>query len=191
MKHKKLWLGAFVLVALVQLYVPAQMIWQQENVLTTGTEYRFRTAPIDPYDPFRGKYITLSFRQNRVAVPADESWTVGESVYATLATDSTGFAEIAQVTKTAPTDTKGYLKVRVRNIYDDKMTIRYPFERYYMEESKAYDAEVLYRESRWDEDQVAYALVSVSQGDAVLKDVLIDDVPIRELVETKQQLERE
>ena len=61
MNKKILLISAFVLVVLVQLYVPAKMIWGREEVLNTGTEYKFRTAPIDPNDVFRGKYINLNY----------------------------------------------------------------------------------------------------------------------------------
>ena len=62
------------------------------------------------------------------------------------------------------------------------LAIDYPFDRYYMEESKAYDAELTYRKSQLDTSQIAYALVSIKDGEAVLKDVLINGVSIREIV---------
>ena len=64
MINKKTQIVLFVLVALAQLYVPAKMIWDQEDVLKNGSEYKFKTDPVDPNDPFRGKYITLSFDNN-------------------------------------------------------------------------------------------------------------------------------
>lgn len=71
MNKKKILLLSFFLVAVVQLYVPSKMIWDREEVLRTGTEYKFRTAPIDPTDPFRGKYITLRFDDNTVDIPGE------------------------------------------------------------------------------------------------------------------------
>jgi len=47
----------FALVALAQLYVPAKMVWNQESILEEGTEYKFKTAPVDPNDPFRGNTL--------------------------------------------------------------------------------------------------------------------------------------
>lgn len=69
----------------------------------------------------------------------------------------------------------------------NKLTIYYPFDRYYMEESKAYDAELVYTKSLQDTTQVTYALVSIKDGDAVLKDVLIDEISIKEIVKEKQK----
>ena len=51
----KILLSVFILVALVQLFVPAKMILDREDILDMGKEYKFKTEPIDPNDPFRGK----------------------------------------------------------------------------------------------------------------------------------------
>lgn len=65
-QNKWITLG-FILVA-VQLVVPASMIYNAEAIIAKGTEYKFITTPIDPTDPFRGKYITLSYRENRFQI---------------------------------------------------------------------------------------------------------------------------
>ena len=49
-----------------------------------------------------------------------------------------------------------------------------------MEESKAHNAEQVYIESAIDTTQIAYALVSIRYGDAVVKDVIINGIPIRQ-----------
>ena len=194
MNSKKLLLTAFILVALVQLYVPAKMIWDKENVIETGIEYKFKAAPIDPSDPFRGKYITLNYDENTAIVSDGQDWVLGESIYVSLTTDNLGFAKIKSVSKTKPTDNESFIKAKVRfssGNSSNKLTIDYPFDRYYMEESKAYDAELIYRQSQQDTNQVTYALVSIKNGDAVLKDVLIDGTSIREIVKENQQENKE
>ncbi|HNC29170.1 MAG TPA: YbaK/EbsC family protein, partial [Cyclobacteriaceae bacterium] len=45
---KKLILPAFALMVLAQWAVPIKMIADSESVLTSGTEYKFRTEPVDP-----------------------------------------------------------------------------------------------------------------------------------------------
>jgi len=53
-----------------------------------------------------------------------------------------------------------------------------------MEESKAYDAELAYVKANRDSVvNNVYALVHVKDDNAVLKDVVIDGVPIQEYVE--------
>ncbi len=190
MNSKKILLTAFILVALAQLYVPAKMILDKEDVLDTGTEYRFKTAPIDPNDPFRGKYITLSYDENTVEIPNKQDWIRGETIYVFFMTDNDGFAKIKSILKEKPTNNQDFLKAKVGYVSGNgtnKLTIDYPFDRYYMEESKAYDAELTYRQSQLDTNQITYALVNIKNGDAVLKDVLIDGTSIREIVKLNQE----
>ena len=189
MNSKNKYILIFALVALVQLYVPAKMIWNQESILEDGKEYKFKTAPIDPNDPFRGKYITLTFEENTYKVSGEMEWTRGEEVYVLLTTNASGFAKIDSITKQTPDNSIDFVKAKVWFLSgngENKLTIDYPFNRYYMEESKAYDAEVTYRESQIDTSKTTYALVQIKNGDAVLKDVLIDGVPIREIVKKDQ-----
>ena len=42
MNKKKLILLVFILVALVQLYIPIKMILGREDILSTGKEYKFK-----------------------------------------------------------------------------------------------------------------------------------------------------
>ena len=190
MISKKIILPIFIVVALAQLYVPFKMIFDREEILKTGTEYKFSTAPIDPSDPFRGKYIILSYKDNVIAVKDEKSWATGETVYVSLVKDEAGFAKIASVSKEKPSENKDFVKAEVSAVSSDgtnKLTLYYPFDRYYMEESKAYDAEIIYAESAQDSTQIAYALVSIKEGEAVLKDVLINGTPIKEIVKAKQK----
>jgi uncharacterized membrane-anchored protein len=177
---------AFIFLVLLQLYVPASMIMEQENIISSGREFKFKTAPVDPYDYFRGKYITLSFEA--------ESWTTDSSwsdnyqrdVYALLETDSLGFARIKSVSLTVPENTADYIKAKESHYYpsEDKLFLDFPFNRFYMEESKAYDAEKTYNMAARDTNSVAYAQVHVLDGDAVVTDVLIDGVSVKDLAKS-------
>ncbi|WP_435623526.1 GDYXXLXY domain-containing protein [Flagellimonas sp.] len=192
MKSTKAIFPLFILIALAQLFVPAQMIWNNEDVLETGKAFKFKTAPIDPNDPFRGKYIFLNFDNVDVEIPKEHDWKRGELVYVSLMENPKGFAEISSVSKEEPKETEDFVlaKVGFINSYNTDittMTILYPFERFYMEESKAYDAELTYRDSQRDTTKTTYALVHIKNGDAVLKDVLIDGVPIKDLVKKENK----
>ena len=191
MNNKKILFTVFIVVAIVQLAVPAKMIWDQERVLELGKEFKFETAPVDPTDPFRGKYIVLQYKENRVAIDSETDWKEGERVYVHLIKDQNGFAKIEAVSKEKPTGTEDFVKAKVEfidNIRFTTMNIAYPFDRFYMEESKAYDAEQEYIKSQIDSTKITYALVNIRDGEAVLKDVLIDGVSIAEIV-NKNRLE--
>ncbi|MDN3686991.1 GDYXXLXY domain-containing protein [Cyclobacterium jeungdonense] len=190
MDNKKIIVTAFFLVALVQLYVPAKMIWNREEILNTGTAYKFKTAPVDPNDPFIGKYITLSYDENTFPVPNKQDWKPGEPIYVSLQTDTYGFAKIASISKIKPSDNNDYIKAKVRFLSgndSNMLTIDYPFDRFYMEESKAYDAELAYRQFQRDTSNPTYALVSIKNGEAVLKDVMIGGTSIKEMVKSNQK----
>jgi uncharacterized membrane-anchored protein len=190
MISKKILLSVFILVALAQLFVPAKMILDREDILETGTEYKFKTEPIDPNDPFRGKYINLNYKEDAIEIQNEMEWLRGETIYVFLTTDNQGFAKIQSVSKDNPNNEQAYLKTKVDYVTSNgsnKLTLYLPFDRYYMEESKAYDAELAYRESQVDTNQVAYALVIIKEGEAVLKDVFIDGVSIREIVKNRKE----
>ena len=192
MKTKNILLIAFVIVALIQLVIPAHMIWEKEEVLKTGTLFKFETEPIDPTDPFIGKYIVLNYAEDQYITDSGEDLSGRDHVFVSFTTGDDGFAKISTVTPEKPVDTEDYVRAKLRGSFitkgsNNRISIDYPFDRYYMEESKAYDAELAYRESQRDTSSTTYALVYVKDGTGVLKDVLIDDVPIRELVKEVQQ----
>jgi len=183
--NKYLLYPAFALMVLAQLYVPARMIFHNEVVLVSGTAFKFKAAPVDPNDPFRGKYITLTFDENAYSIPDSVDWAQGESIFVNLTMDTAGYAKILNVSKTEPVDREDYVKATVNySVWDTVTTvyIEYPFDQYYMEESKAPDAANVYNEAARDTNQVTYALVLVKKGQAVIKDVMIGDSSIVDIV---------
>ena len=181
--NKKIVLPAFVLMVIAQLYIPAKIVMDSQNVLADGNEFMFKTAPIDPSDPFRGKYIVLSFEENALQVANAENWNQGDPIFVSLTTNENGFAKISSISKEEPSDTEDYVKATIQFIVPDSQSIvsvQYPFDRFYMEESKAYNAELAYNESVRDTNQVTYALVSVKKGNAVVREVYVNGMPVRE-----------
>lgn len=190
MNNKKILFTAFIIVSMVQLFVPTKMIIDKEIIMGDGVEYKFKMAPIDPSDPFRGKYITLSFDESSIEIEDEDDWMRGEIVYASIAKDTDGFARLKSVSKTKPIDNQDFVEAKVSFVTENgsnMLTIDYPFDRYYMEESKAYNAELIYRQFQLDTNQITYALVSVKGGEAVLKDVLINGTSIKEIVKANRK----
>ncbi len=190
MNNKLIIFSAFVVTAIAQLFVPAQMILHREAILEEGKIYKFKTAPIDPTDPFRGKYVRLSFANNQI-IKKEGDWEAGETVFALLESDSAGFSVIADIQKNQPKEGVDYLKTEINYVTGSYLTassinLNFPFDRFYMEESKAYEAELAYRDARWEEKS-AYALISIKDGEGVLKDVLIEGIPIREIAKERNE----
>ena len=191
MNYSKLIFPLFIVVALIQLFVPTKMILDREGILANGKEYKFKTAPIDPTDPFRGKYITLNFSERSISLDTTETWKSDETIYVHLTEDQEGFAKIQGISKKKPSKEIGFVKAKVkyaRRYADQNVEITYPFERYYMEESKAYDAERFTRRRiQTDSNQVVYAVVRILDGESVLQDVMVNGKKIETLVKEQQE----
>ena len=161
------------------------MIFQQEKTLQTGTLFKFKTQPIDPNDPFRGKYVVLNYAANVVDLDSKQSWAYGEGVYARIVEGTDGFAKIGSLEKFPPIGDTHYVKVEIANIFGEnplQARINFPFSRFYMEEHKAPKAEALMRELSRDSSKVFYSLVFVHKGKAALEDVMLGDISLKEAV---------
>ncbi len=182
MKTIHFFIGFLVLV-FVQFFVPIQMIWKQENVLVSGEAYKFKTRPIDPTDPFRGKYITLHYEMNSF-IKNDTSYAYGDKIRVYIKKDSNGFAMPVAISKKPLDGAQDFVMAKVTGNYNKEISFDLPFNRFYMEETKAYDAEKAYRKINRDSlKENVYAEVYIKDGVSVLKNVIIDEIPIQEYVE--------
>ncbi len=192
MFDRKITLLIFAAMVLAQWYVPGSMILQRESTINKGQVFQFKCQPIDPNDPFRGKYITLGFEADSYSFTstADEQlWTYGQLAYVTIDNDESDFARISGVSNTKPDAGAAFFQATIRGvsiIETEKqrlLTFEFPFNRFYMEESKAPLAEQLYGEQLIDSNSLVYGLVSIYKGNAVLTDVIINGQSIKEAVE--------
>ncbi len=184
--NKLLITGGFIVMILAQWFIPGQMIYQQEQVLSEGTSYKFKTRPIDPNDPFRGKFIMLNYEMNKVKKPAEEV-DYDQDVYVYITTDKDGFATATHASKTLRDTDQDYIVAKANGTYQDTLNFDLPFNIHYMDENKAYDAEVAVRiATREGILTNCYGLVYVKGDRAVLSDVFIDEVSIKDYVDTKE-----
>ncbi len=177
----------FVLLVLAQIYIPAKMILDQEAIIKTGTAYKFKTRPVDPSDPFKGKYIHLNYDITSV-LSNDSTWTNYEPIYIALKTDTLGFAMVETVSRDVP-ESGDYVKAQVDwyNTYEKKINFSFPFDEFYMNELKAYNAELAYLKAQQDSlPNNTYALVYILNGNGVLDNVFINDIPIAKYVEKQE-----
>jgi uncharacterized membrane-anchored protein len=171
----------FVVMAIAQWFVPLAMISEKENAYKQGTAFKFKTQPIDPTDPFRGKYITLLYELSRVKT-TKTGWEGVTSAYVIVERDSAGFAAISSVTQNKP-DEGNYFVATVDGYYTDHLELTFPFERFYLEESKASSAESVYNDANTPDSSVlSYAVVYIKDGETYLHDVIIGDESIVEIV---------
>jgi uncharacterized membrane-anchored protein len=178
--------AAFLILAIIQWVVPGKIIWEKNQILRKGQSYKFRTEPIDPSNPFKGKYISLNFAESSFVDTVDKNLSHGDNIYVILGTDRRGFTTIKDLSIREPLNEVDYVRATVyyTSVEDNgsRVHLRYPFDKFYMDEYKAPAAEKIYRESNGDTSNVTYALVKVRNGEGVIQNVYINDVPMGSLI---------
>lgn len=187
MQRKYLILLGFVFVAAAQIYIPASMVLEYGEIIETGKIYKFKTAPVDPNDPLRGKYVTLGFEQNLLQINGETDFVGGQDIFVMLNEDQDGFAEIRDIVDEVPENNEDFVKAKIRAIsFNNDSTsifIDYPFGRFYMEENKAPMAEETFNKAQRDSAKITYAIVKIKDGKAALQDVVINGNSIKNLIE--------
>ena len=172
---------ALAALAVVQLAVPSAMIARREFVLRQGTVYRFKTAPVDPYDAFRGKYVALQMTPTTAPTTESDTLEHDDRVYVTLGNDADGFATLVGASARPPAE-GDYLTCRVARPDGEQGHVRVdlPIDRYYMDETQALDAELAYRRHSRRGQSEAFVLLRVRNGACVIEDLYLAGIPIEE-----------
>jgi uncharacterized membrane-anchored protein len=164
----------FVLVALAQLAVPASLVWKREQTLRHGAVWKFRTAPVDPVDAFRGRYVALEFEVESQEIVAPPNLGNHEAVFVTMRPNAEGFAEIDQVLASRP-PRDDFMEAQLNG-----KTLSLPFDKYWVTERDAPAAEAAYRAQSRLEKKNAFVTVRVFRGDAALEQLYLDNQPLGE-----------
>ncbi|MBV6504643.1 MAG: hypothetical protein ILNGONEN_00193 [Syntrophorhabdaceae bacterium] len=171
----------FAVLSVFQLAVPVWMIANREMTLRDGKSFRFRTAPVDPYDAFRGRFVALQVSPNFAPRSKSENFAENKKVFAQLDEDNEGFAKVIAVSTPRPVGSD-YVTCRVNSFTDSLVYLQFPFDRYYMDEHAAPAAEAAYREHSRREVQDVYVTVRVKDGNTVVEELFIAGMPIREFL---------
>jgi uncharacterized membrane-anchored protein len=192
----KLSLIALGSLILLQLAIPVSMIKGKEKILREGERFRFKTQPIDPADPFQGRYVRLRFENDYIPWPEERKSELHykEPIYAHIEVDQEGFAHFTGWSRTIP-ETGAFLKSRhmwekynrstdsSKNTYEG-FFLQLPFDRFYMDEAKAPKAEILARDATLSTN--CWAEVRILKGEALLEDVMAGGQSLRELASEKE-----
>lgn len=175
----------FLILCVVQLAVPGYMIYEQNQILSEGKVYKFETRPIDPYDPFRGRYATLTYTINATPIPSDEKLQRDDWVYAVLAEDDSGFAIFTSLVTEEPNPSQDYIKLQVGwGSIERGYNVKIPFNRYYAPEDAAPKIESSVRRRQREEN--VYAEISVLDGKATLKELYVEGIPVMDYIRQAQ-----
>lgn len=179
----------FLVLAFLQVAAPFVLIRKHEAILKEGKTFKFRTAPVDPFDAFRGRYVALRLEQDKVLMPEGMDLESGEKICANITTGEDGFARISGLSKYPPIGLS-YMKAKIRYISGKDVFLDLPIDRYYMEEKAAKLAETVYRAHSRPEKRDAYVLVRIKDGDAAIDKLYIGEKPIEELVREAARLNK-
>ncbi|HEY3424795.1 MAG TPA: GDYXXLXY domain-containing protein [Negativicutes bacterium] len=182
MKNAKLVLGLFIIVAVLQLAAPLYMAWHWENILQTGSQYYWQTAPVDPYDALKGRYVDLGFKEQKGPLVGNSNLEQGQIAYALLAKDANGHTVISSVSASQPAETS-YVRVKVSYTKDNIVQVELPFRRYYIQEDLAFAAEQAYHQRAAKEGTAA---VRIKDGYGVIEQLYIGDESIYEYLRGKK-----
>ena len=179
--------GLFVALALAQIAVPVGQITKYEDILRTGTVYKFRTAPVDPSDAFRGRYVALNFADTEAPRRRGETIGYRAPAFVTLRKDAAGFVQFGEISDMPPAE-GDYLRVEylfTRRAGGTVAQFQLPFTRFYMEETLAPRAEAAYSRHANRRDRTVddvYVAVRVKDGRGVIEDLFIKGKPIRDFL---------
>jgi len=175
----------FGLTVVAQWAASLSQIWTHEKVLSQGAIIRVKCTAPDPYDPLRGRFLAVRPEQTRFKLPSETDITRGTSIYCTLTPGADGLHTISDV-NASPPKTGTYLKATAGWIYEKEMSIEWPFDRYYLNEKLAPEADKWFAENiRTAKGIVAEA--RVLGGRAVLTDLTLDGRSFRELLKERQK----
>jgi uncharacterized membrane-anchored protein len=164
----------FVVVGLAQLAVPASLIWKREQTLRRGSVWKFRTAPVDPVDAFRGRYIALQFEAEGQEISPPPNASYHQTIFVTLRQNSEGFAAIDQVLPSRPA-VDDFIEAQLAG-----KTVSLPFDKYWVTERDAPAAEAAYRAQSRRDKRNAFVTVRVFRSDAALEQLYLDGLPLGE-----------
>ena len=105
-----------VVYLLLLVAVPFVTIYKSNHIQTAGNAFRFKVMPVDPYDPFRGAYVTLRFEQRRVFVSNRKGMKGTKEVFVIIDEDENGFAIVKDVVKDKP-NIGSFLKTELQYQY--------------------------------------------------------------------------
>lgn len=126
---KKQYIGLIAVVSVV-LLVPVLFILYNQWPLMTGNKIVLATQPVDPFDPFRGQYMTINYEISRLSDV--EGFEAGDTIYVSLKEDDEGIWRAENVSRTKP-QKKDFIRGKIVNADGNTVGIQYGIEQFFFE----------------------------------------------------------
>lgn len=179
MKARVMWI-VFAIGCALQWAAPFMQIRAYEKVKTEGGAVSFQCSAPDPFDPVRGRFLAVRALPGSFDATADADFARGEEVYALLKTGPDGLVAIESLARDRPASGT-FVKVTCEYSSGKTTRIRWPFDRFYVNERIAPKADAWYRKNIGSTKSVT-AEVCVLDGKAVLVDLRLDGRSFRDIL---------
>lgn len=169
-------LRKIIVVLAVQLLIVGSVIAFKQYTVWTGETVRLAVGPVDPRDPFRGDYVTLTYEISRI----DPEELIGEryaydTVYVELREGDDGIWDAVAIHDDRRHEFAGTVLLKGRSEYSngDSMSVRYGIEQLFIPEGSG-------RDIPWERREEIAVEVKVDRfGNAVLRHLLVDGEPFK------------
>lgn len=161
---KKQYVGLIVVLALV-LVVTLSFIMYNQWPFMTGEKIVLATQPVDPFDPFRGQYMTINYEISGIS-DAD-GFEEGDSVYVSLKEDEQGIWRKESVSGSKP-DRGDFIKGEVIGVSGDSIRVEYGIEQFFFE-----------RDAELPTQNITVEAIVAASGRARLVQLLHNGEPIK------------
>ncbi|WP_134683062.1 GDYXXLXY domain-containing protein [Brevibacillus migulae] len=125
----------------LQVILLLSIVGKYQYIAMTGKPITLKTAPIDPTDLFYGEYVTLRYEVNEIdRKHVNDQLTVddhGKTVYVLLRQSEHPWYDPASVTleRPEPGGNEAVIKGVLQYLADDRIHVKYGWERYYVPEN--------------------------------------------------------
>lgn len=110
----RLW--GVILAGVLMTALLGQIVIERITLLTSGTEVRLATTPVDPRDIFRGDYVILTYEITRLPLERlaenKDAFDPGSVVYVTLEEDSSGLWQATSIELDRPDPSSGKVFIK-------------------------------------------------------------------------------
>lgn len=165
---------ALLIVFAVQIGMVSSVIFANTWILRQGQAVSFLVEPVDPHDPFRGKYVDLNM-DTLVKKDPKATFQYEDTAYILIKMDAKGFGRFDQVVAKKPTDGI-YIKTKVFDpapLEEGMVYVENPFQRFYIEEKYAAKAEEAYFANA--AENKVHIQVKILNGKAVIQELYFNN----------------
>lgn len=189
-KANKIRLAVLLLVLICGAGYPISKIIKFEFPSETPSEYIFRVGAVDPYDPFRGRYVVINAMPTSVKLPTPK-YAPEDLKFAVLGKDKDGFGTVVDLTD-SPVEGKDCVKLD-KQPYGGPASYSFslPFDKFFMNEKLAPEAEKIIRELSGRNGACTIKVRIYKDGSFSITDLLVEGKPFRKYLEEKQTKEKQ